>query len=203
MIRNPCEIRESDQVLLFYGSGMGREVRRFSAESRGKVLPVVVLAPELDWGDVSRALNHGALGYLLENEYGCLVMEALICASTGTSILDPEIAAEQIRAARGTRIGPSDRGHTGTGARRTADSPRLLTERERQVMDLLASGTTIRAISKKLSLTEKTVRNYLSRIYVKLEVHSQSEAILRWLGLLRPRVHARDIGDAERSERWP
>ncbi|MFF4801224.1 LuxR C-terminal-related transcriptional regulator [Streptomyces sp. NPDC001351] len=187
MIRDPCEIRENDQVLLFYGSGMGGEVRRFSTQSRGKVLPAVVLAPELDWGDVSRALNHGALGYLLENEYGCLVMEALVCASMGTSILDPEIAAEQIRAAHGTRTaGPSDRGHTGTGARRTPDSPRLLTERERQVMDLLASGATIRDISKKLSLTEKTVRNYLSRIYVKLEVHSQSEAILHWLGLLRP-----------------
>ncbi len=59
---------------------------------------------------------------------------------------------------------------------------RLLTEREREVMDLLASGAAIGVIAKNLFLTEKTVRNYLGRIYTKLEVHSQSEAILRWLG---------------------
>lgn len=107
LIRHPHEIGVRDQVLLFHGSGMAEEVGRFSAGSRGRVLPAVVLAPELDWGDVSRALSHGALSYLLENEYACLVTEALFCASAGTSILDPEIAAEQLRVARSARGGPN------------------------------------------------------------------------------------------------
>lgn len=173
LVRNPHEIGAHDQVLLFHGARMAEEVGRFSAGSRGRVLPAVVLAPELDWGDVSRALSHGALSYLLENEYACLVTAALFCASAGTSILDPEIAADQLRAARSAR-----------DVQRTPDRPKSLTERERQVMDLLASGAAVREIAKNLFLAEKTVRNYLGRIYAKMEVHSQSEAILRWLGVL-------------------
>lgn len=61
-----------------------------------------------------------------------------------------------------------------------------LSGREREVMDLLASGASVRDIAKNLFLAEKTVRNYLARIYMKMEVHSQSEAILRWLGHLPP-----------------
>ncbi|MCX4878216.1 MULTISPECIES: response regulator transcription factor [unclassified Streptomyces] len=186
LIRHPHEIGVRDQVLLFHGSGMAEEVGRFSAGSRGRVLPAVVLAPELDWGDVSRALSHGALSYLLENEYACLVTEALFCASAGTSILDPEIAAEQLRVARSARGGPNRCGCKEGGAHRMPERPKSLSGREREVMDLLASGASVRDIAKNLFLAEKTVRNYLARIYMKMEVHSQSEAILRWLGHLPP-----------------
>jgi DNA-binding NarL/FixJ family response regulator len=61
-----------------------------------------------------------------------------------------------------------------------------LSRRERQVMELLAAGLRVREIAREMSLTEKTVRNYLSSIYEKLNVHSQAEAILCWIGHLEP-----------------
>ena len=49
-------------------------------------------------------------------------------------------------------------------------------------MALLSSGLIIGEIAREMFLTERTVRNYLSRIYGKLNVRGQTEAVLRWLG---------------------
>lgn len=57
-----------------------------------------------------------------------------------------------------------------------------LSPRERQVMDHLAAGLGVRDIARRMFLTDKTVRNYVARIYGKLGVHSRSEAVLCWLG---------------------
>ena len=51
-------------------------------------------------------------------------------------------------------------------------------------MDLLASGHGVRDVARDLFLTDKTVRNYLSRIYRKLGARNRTEAVLCWLGRL-------------------
>ena len=56
-----------------------------------------------------------------------------------------------------------------------------LTQRERDIMNLLATGRCIREIAEALSIGDKTVRNYLSNIYRKLGVRRQAEALLQWL----------------------
>jgi DNA-binding NarL/FixJ family response regulator len=58
-----------------------------------------------------------------------------------------------------------------------------LTAREREVLNLLARGNTNREIAEQLFITNKTVKNHLSRIYEKIGVHSRSEAIALWLGV--------------------
>ncbi|MEV0225480.1 response regulator transcription factor [Streptomyces sp. NPDC050704] len=178
-------MRPSDDVLLLYGVGMGQELRRFAAETEGALPPAAVLAPWLDWDDVSLALDSGAVSYLLENRYGLLLDEALVCTYRGASLLDPAIAAEQVRLARRarTREASEDGGDAATAV---PDGLPRLSLRERQVMELLAAGRGVKEVAGELFLTDKTVRNYLSRIYRKLEVRSQSEAILRWLGHLGP-----------------
>jgi DNA-binding NarL/FixJ family response regulator len=64
-----------------------------------------------------------------------------------------------------------------------------LTERERRVLDLIASGQSNQAIAQKLVLSQKTVRNHVSNIFAKLQVAGRSEAIVRAreAGLGQPR----------------
>ncbi len=58
-----------------------------------------------------------------------------------------------------------------------------LTAREREVLNLLARGHSNREIAEELVITNKTVKNHLSRIYEKIGVHSRAEAIALWLGV--------------------
>jgi DNA-binding NarL/FixJ family response regulator len=189
LVREPGDIRPSDHVLLFHGVGMAQELKRFATETDGVLPPVAVLAPRLDWNDVSLALDLGAGSYLLENWYLCLLAEALACTYRGASVLDPLIAAEQVRLASRSRAleEPDEPAIRGVAV------PQLpqLSLRERQVMDLLATGHGVRDVARELVLTDKTVRNYLSRIYRKLDVRSQTEAILCWLGHLEPAAPVR------------
>ncbi|MBZ3905419.1 response regulator transcription factor [Streptomyces griseiscabiei] len=165
---------------------MAQRLRRFSDKAERLLLPAVVLAHELDWDDVHLALESGATGYLLENRYAYLLAEALWCAARGTSILDPEIAAEQVRVAVRARTDEEERLRTAerTKPARATGRLRQLSRRERQVMELLVSGRGVSDVAREMFLTDKTVRNYLSRIYVKLNVRCLSEAILYWLGHL-------------------
>ena len=58
-----------------------------------------------------------------------------------------------------------------------------LTAREREVLNLLARGMSNAGIAEELVITNKTVKNHLSRIYEKIGVHSRAEAIALWLGV--------------------
>src|SRR5215203_2718007 len=58
-----------------------------------------------------------------------------------------------------------------------------LTAREREVLNLLARGNSNREIAEELVITNKTVKNHLSRIHEKIGVHSRAEAIALWLGV--------------------
>lgn len=186
LVREPHELRPSDDVILFYGSGMAQRLRCFSDKAEGLLPPAVVLAHGLDWDDVRLALDSGAVGYLLENRYAYLLAEALWCAARGSSILDPEIAAEQVRVAVRARADEEERTRTTERTKSAASADRLqqLSRRERQVMELLVSGRGVSDVAREMFLTDKTVRNYLSRIYVKLNARCLSEAILYWLGHL-------------------
>ncbi|MFI6956500.1 LuxR C-terminal-related transcriptional regulator [Nocardia sp. NPDC050408] len=59
-----------------------------------------------------------------------------------------------------------------------------LTGREQQIMALLAAGNNVAEIAGQLFLAQKTVRNNLTRIFAKLQVRGQTEAILKWHGLV-------------------
>ena len=67
--------------------------------------------------------------------------------------------------------------------RATSSGLGSLTAREREVLNLLARGNSNREIAEELVITNKTVKNHLSRIYEKIGVHSRAEAIALWLGV--------------------
>ena len=98
---------------------------------------------------------------------------AVRTVATGGSYLSPRAAAHVI----GRRRAPAEADGGPT--------PHQLTRREASVMQLMSRGLTNRAIADELSLSEKTIKNNVNRIYAKLGARDRGEAIATWLGTNR------------------
>jgi DNA-binding NarL/FixJ family response regulator len=130
-------------------------------------LPVLVLTMHDDDESVYGAMRAGARGYLLKGaDAGELVTTIRTLASGGTAF-GPSVARRIV----GFFLESSQRFTHGAFPE--------LTPRERDVLDLLASGKRNSVIARELSLSEKTVRNHLSSILGKLQVADRSAAIVR------------------------
>jgi two-component system, NarL family, response regulator DevR len=105
----------------------------------------------------------GASGFLLKGVKADVLLRSVEAVASGRSLLDPEITAKVLERLRG---GPA-------GA--VAGEPPL-TDREQEVLRLIADGATNREIGERLYLAEKTVRNYVSGLLAKLGVQRRSEA---------------------------
>ena len=100
----------------------------------------------------SRALEAGALGYLSKASAPEVLVQAIHAVARGASYLSPDVAANMARST----------------AQPGAPDLEALTRREFEVLRLLAQGETVRSISEKLALSEKTVANHQSAIREKL-----------------------------------
>jgi DNA-binding NarL/FixJ family response regulator len=125
---------------------------------------VLVLTMFEDDESVFSALRAGAQGYLLKGAARDDILRAVEAIASGDAIFGPSVASRMI-------------------AFFAADKPPVpfpeLTERERQVLELLAQGKDNRAIARDLFLSEKTVRNHVSNIFTKLHVADRAQAIIR------------------------
>jgi DNA-binding NarL/FixJ family response regulator len=123
-----------------------------------------------DGESVFAAMRAGARGYLLKGAEGEETVRAILAVSNGEAIFSPTIARRLI-------------GYFGAHQRRQPSPPASLfpelTEREREVLTLLAQGYTNPAIAEHLVLSPKTVRNHVSSIFSKLQVAGRAEAIIR------------------------
>lgn len=130
-------------------------------------MAVLVLSMFEDDDSVFAALQAGARGYLLKGAPKAEVVRAIRAVVSGEAIFGPAVARRLIgyfatpRPATPTNIFPE------------------LTEREREILTLIAQHQTNAQIAQQLSLSEKTVRNYVSNICAKLQVVDRAEAILR------------------------
>jgi two-component system response regulator DevR len=106
----------------------------------------------------------GASGYVLKDVRGSGLIDALRAVAAGRSLLD----AAQVR-----RVGERLRSER-------AGDPRLesLSTREREVLDLIADGLTNREIGERLSLAEKTIKNYVSGVLSKLGLQRRTQAAI-------------------------
>jgi NarL family two-component system response regulator LiaR len=113
-------------------------------------------------------LEAGATGYLLKNSNGQKLIEAVRSVQAGELILHPVIA----RKARSyfTRAGMSQRPQV-----------QILTEREVELLRLVAKGHSSKEIATSLTLSEHTVRSHLRNIFNKLRVESRTEAVVAGL----------------------
>lgn len=135
--------------------------------SRGTPAPAVVVVTMFEDDDsVFAALRAGARGYLLKGADQDEIIRAVRAAAAGEAIFGPEIAHRVIS-------------HFAHGAGSTTAVFPALTEREREVLELVAAGKGNAAIAHELMISLKTVRNHVSNIFTKLQVSDRSAAIVK------------------------
>lgn len=146
-------------------------------------IAVLVLTMFEDDESVLAAMRAGAKGYLLKGAPRNEIIRALQVVAEGGVIFGPSVARRALLQFSG------DRPHEG-GAKSVDDAPfPQLSEREREILALIADGVDNLEIASRLTLSTKTVRNHVHNVYRKLQVRSRSEAIVqaRDAGLGKPR----------------
>ena len=136
-------------------------------------------SPEL----IAAMLRGGARGYLVHGEFDPPeLVRAVHAVAAGQGWLSPVAAWVATSVVRDQAA--HERAHRDLDDRRRAARARFgLTDRERDVLDLLCAGMSNAAIAGRLVLTEKTVKNHLNHAYAKLQIASRTEAIIKWRGL--------------------
>jgi len=131
---------------------------------------ILMLTMFEDDKSIRAAMRAGAHGYVLKGADGAETLRAIHAVANGEAIFSPTITR------RLTGYFAPLGGAPGT----TAD-PAFgnLTEREHEILSLIAEGYTNTAIASRLYLSPKTVRNYVSSIFTKLEVSDRSQAIVQ------------------------
>lgn len=135
--------------------------QRLRARRRG--LGILMLAPAGDRAAIIRAIAAGVHGFLQVDAEERLMVSAVLGIGRGQRFFEPAIA----EALLGER-----------SAQPRLDRLRYLTGQERLVLELLAQGLPNRDIAERAHLAEKTVRNYVSRVLLKLGVRNRTEAAL-------------------------
>lgn len=132
-------------------------------------MAVVVLTTHEDDDTVYQAFRLGALGYLLKTSTPHDVIDAVRCAAKGEAKITPSIATRVLVDFR--RFRESEQEVEG------ADLYDL-SERESQILGLVATGLRNRDIAEQLDIAEKTVKNHVSNILKALQVNSRTEAAM-------------------------
>jgi DNA-binding NarL/FixJ family response regulator len=108
------------------------------------------------------AVMAGAAGYVLKQIHGSDLVSAVRTVAAGESLLDPHSTAQMLARLR---------------ERQTRKDPlAALTDQERQILELIGEGLTNRQIGQRLFLAEKTVKNYVSNLFAKLDMHRRTQA---------------------------
>lgn len=176
----PELIKEADpdvvlvDVVLPDGNGIElcREVKS-SNEDRG----VIVLTANATDEALMGAVIAGADGFLVKTTPAAELVEAVATVAEGESLLGADAVQEM-------------RKHFGVDRSRPDLSS--LTDREREVLDLVGEGMTNRSIAEQIGLAEKTVRNYVSSILGKLDMARRTEAAALAARLARQRQAQRE-----------
>jgi len=115
------------------------------------------------------AIMAGASGYLLKRLEAEQLYAAVIAIGQGQTLLDPTLSAAVVQRVKEICDGEPSRG---------VDS---LTEREKEILKLIAEGFTNKEIAGKVHLSEKTVRNHITTIFMKLDVSHRTQAAIYYL----------------------
>jgi RNA polymerase sigma factor (sigma-70 family) len=131
---------------------------------------VMMLTVYEDTENIFNALAAGASGYMLKRTPAKELIEAIHEVKRGGSPMTTHIARKVVQSFQKS-----------TGQQRAADELSELSEREQQVLDLLAQGLIYKEIADKLSISYETVHTYIRRIYEKLQVRTRTEAVAKFL----------------------
>ena len=148
--------------------------RRLAAEHPG--VAIVVLTTYADDGSVIEALQAGARSYLTKDADRADIANALHAAAGGLSVLDPAVRATLL-AATAAPPGAAPPGTVLPGERRPAELPDGLTQREAEILTLIARGLTNPEISGQLVLSSHTIKTHINRIFAKTGSRDRVAAI--------------------------
>jgi DNA-binding NarL/FixJ family response regulator len=132
---------------------------------------IVMLTISDEEEDLFEAIRAGASGYLLKDIPYDEVAAVVRAVHGGQSLINPSMAAKLL--AEFAAMGARD----GSGRVEQVPAPRL-TEREIEVLKLVARGMNNRDIAKELFISENTVKNHVRNILEKLQIHSRMEAVM-------------------------
>jgi two-component system, NarL family, response regulator DevR len=144
--------------------GMGGIEACRLAKADNPSLQVLMLTSHADEQAVVAAVLAGAAGYVLKNVARADLLKAIRSIAAGGALLDPNVTRAVTR-----RLVELNR-----QARQAEDG--LLSEREREVLQLVAQGLTNKEIAYQLNISEKTARNHISHILEKLNLSRRTEA---------------------------
>lgn len=151
------------------GVSAAREISAFSR--------VLMMTFTDDPAVIREALAAGATGYLVHGAFASDDLVATVLSVAHGTGAFSAAAIEALRAASAPE--PAE-----AGSRQRPDLG--LSERQAEIMDLIASGLTNLEVARRCYLSEKTVKNHVNHIFARLGVRNRAEAVSLWLGGLEP-----------------
>ena len=128
---------------------------------------VLVLSMHSDEGYVTRALQAGATGYMLKDSAGKDLLKGIASVAAGQAYFSPAIARlmldDYVRRVSGTGV---------------VDRYETLSEREREIFQLIAEARTNKEVAELLQISPATVETHRARILQKLDIHNTAELVL-------------------------
>lgn len=128
---------------------------------------IIMLTMSDEEADLYEAVKSGASGYLLKDSSIEEVAQGIRVVADGQSLISPSMAAKLI-----------DEFKTMSKPERSAGPALKLTERELEVLRLVARGLSNRDVASQLAISENTVKNHVRNILEKLQLHSRMEAVM-------------------------
>jgi DNA-binding NarL/FixJ family response regulator len=144
------------------GLEAARQIRKKAPEAR-----VLILSMHADEVHVTKAVEAGATGYLVKDSADRELVNAVTATAEGKSYFSPAAAAVLLAEYRRTL---AQRGVT--------DRYELLSDREREVLQLMAEGHSTKAIAAELGVSPATIETHRAHVFEKLDLHSVAEAVL-------------------------
>jgi DNA-binding NarL/FixJ family response regulator len=144
------------------GLGAARQIVKRAPAAR-----VLIVSMHADEVHITKAVEAGAVGYLVKDSADTELVKAVMAIADGKSYFSPAAAAVLLDEYRRsiTRRGVTDRYE-------------LLSDREREVLQLMAEGRSTKAIATLLGVSPATIETHRAHVFEKLDLHSVAEAVL-------------------------
>jgi DNA-binding NarL/FixJ family response regulator len=131
----------------------------------GQGIRVLVLSASGEQEDVLEAVKAGATGYLVKSASAAELVDAVRRTAAGDAVFTPGLAGLVLGEYRRMAAGPAD------------DAAPRLTERETEVLRLVAKGLTAKQIAERLVLSHRTVENHVQNTLSKLQLHNRAQLV--------------------------